>query len=84
MKRSEADEDEHSPYLFCSQCEQMYERILIQECPYCEKKFCRSCAVRSGSQSFCGKACAKNWFFADADEEGEDADARRETDKGDS
>lgn len=81
MRRKEQDDD-NSPYLFCEQCAQMHERILIQECPYCEKRFCRSCAVRSGSQSFCGKGCAKNWFFADADEEGAEADSKGEFDKG--
>ena len=81
MRRKELEEDE-SPYLFCELCEQMYERLQIQECPYCEKRFCRSCAVRSGSQTFCSKACAKNWFFADADEEGEDADTKGESEKG--
>jgi len=82
MRRKELEEDD-SPYLFCELCGQMYERLLIQECPYCEKRFCRSCAVRSGSQTFCGKACAKNWFFADADEEGEDADTKGESEKED-
>jgi hypothetical protein len=67
----EREEDE-SPYLFCEQCQQMLERALLQECPYCGKRYCRSCEFRSGQSSFCGKACAKNWFFADSDEETED------------
>ncbi|HQQ79741.1 MAG TPA: hypothetical protein PLB01_20560 [Thermoanaerobaculia bacterium] len=83
MRRKETEEDANSPYLFCEQCEQMYERLLIQECPYCEKRFCRACAVRSGQQQFCGKACAKNWFFSDEEEESEDAVERGELDKGD-
>ncbi len=83
MRRKEHDEDENSPYLFCEQCEQMYERALIAECSYCEKRYCRSCAVRSGSQSFCGKACAKAWFFADDEEESDEAVERGELDKGD-
>ncbi len=78
MRRKEREEDESSPYLFCESCAQMYERVLIQECPYCEKHFCRSCAVRSGQLSFCGKACAKNWFFADADEEAGEGEAEKE------
>jgi hypothetical protein len=82
VKRQERDSDD-SPYLFCEQCEQMFERLTIQECPYCEKRFCRSCAVRSGQLSFCGKACAKNWFFADEEEETENAVERGELDKGD-
>jgi hypothetical protein len=80
VQRKEHEEDD-SPYLFCELCGQMYERLLIQECPYCEKRFCRACAVRSGSQTFCGKTCAKNWFFADSDEEGEDADTMGESEK---
>lgn len=83
MRRKETEEDAKSPYLFCEKCEQMYERALIAECPYCEKRFCRSCAVRSGQQIFCGKACAKNWFFADEEEESEDAVERGELDRGD-
>jgi hypothetical protein len=47
----------------------MFERILIQECPYCFKDFCRTCAIRSGNLAFCSKGCAKGWFFAEADEE---------------
>lgn len=47
----------------------MSERALIQECSYCFKDFCRNCAVRSGSAAFCSKACAKAWFFTEADEE---------------
>ena len=83
MRRKETDEDAKSPYLFCEKCEQMYERALIAECPYCEKRFCRTCAVRSGQQQFCGKACAKNWFFADEEEESEEAVERGELEKGD-
>ncbi len=83
MRRKEVDEDENSPYLFCEQCEQMYERALIAVCPYCEKRFCRSCAVRSGSQSFCGRVCAKNWFFADDEDESDEAVDRGELDRGD-
>ena len=75
MRRREREEDE-SPYLFCESCSQMWERALIQECPYCERAFCRSCAVRSGQLSFCGKACAKNWFFAEADEEPGEGDEK--------
>ena len=80
MRRKEREEDP-SPYLFCESCEQMYERGQIQECPYCERRFCRSCAVRSGQLSFCGRACAKNWFF-DADEEAAEAEEKGELDKG--
>jgi hypothetical protein len=76
VRRRDSEEDENSPYLFCESCEQMYERALIDECSFCGKRFCRSCAVRSGSQAFCGKACAKNWFFSD-DDEGEDTGAGR-------
>jgi hypothetical protein len=83
VRRKETEEDAKSPYLFCEKCEQMYERALIAECPYCEKRFCRTCAVRSGQQIFCGKACAKNWFFSDEEEESEDAVERVELDKGD-
>ena len=83
MRRRETEEEAKSPYVFCEKCEQMYERALIAECPYCEKKFCRTCAVRSGQQIFCGKACAKNWFFADEEEESEEAVERGELDKGD-
>jgi hypothetical protein len=68
MRRREGEEDA-SPYIFCDQCQQMFERILIQECPYCFKDFCRACAVRSGNQAFCSKPCAKGWFFAEADED---------------
>jgi len=46
----------------------MVERVLIQECSYCFKRFCRNCAVRSGNAAFCSKACAEAWFFTDADE----------------
>ena len=60
----------------------MYERVQIQECPYCERSFCRSCAVRSGQLSFCGKACSKAWFFFDADEEAAEAEEKGELDKG--
>jgi hypothetical protein len=82
VKREERDPEE-APYLFCEQCEQMLERALIQLCPYCRKRFCPACSVRSGQQSFCGKACAKNWFFADEEEESEDAVERGELDEGD-
>jgi hypothetical protein len=82
VRRQEREADD-SPYLFCERCEQMLERVQIQECPYCEKRFCTSCAVRSGQQSFCGKACAKNWFFADEEEESEGAADRGELDEGD-
>ena len=54
----------------------MFERVLIQECSYCFKGFCRNCAVRSGNAAFCGKACAKAWFFTEADEE--DAEEEKE------
>jgi len=47
----------------------MSERMLIQECPFCFKDFCRACAIRSGSLAFCSKACADAWFFAEADED---------------
>jgi hypothetical protein len=70
MRRREQDEDD-SPYVFCDRCEQMSERALIQECPYCFKAFCRSCSTRSGSLAFCGKACADAWFFAESDDEDE-------------
>ncbi len=79
MRRSQREDDD-SPYLFCESCEQMYERVLIQECPYCGKDFCRSCTVRSGSQSFCGRACARNWFFTNEDEEDEEGDKGDDTD----
>jgi uncharacterized CHY-type Zn-finger protein len=82
MKRQEREPDD-SPYLFCERCEQMLERAQVQECPYCEKRFCSACAVRSGQQSFCGRACAKNWFFADEEEESEEAVDRGELDEGD-
>jgi hypothetical protein len=82
VRRREPEEDD-SPYLFCEICEQMYERVQVQECPYCEKRFCRSCAVRSGSQSFCGRSCAKNWFFADDEEDTGGGEDRGELDKGD-
>jgi hypothetical protein len=81
VKRRE-DEDEQAPYVFCERCEQMFERSQIRECPYCEKRFCPSCAVRSGSQAFCGKACAKNWFFSDSEEESAEAEERGEIEKG--
>ena len=68
MRRREGDEDA-SPYLFCEQCQQMFERVFIQECSFCFKDFCRNCAVRSGNAAFCSKACAKGWFFTDADED---------------
>lgn len=71
MRRREGDEDA-SPYLFCEQCQQMYERVFIQECSYCFKDFCRNCAVRSGNTAFCSKTCAKGWFFTDTDEDGEE------------
>ena len=78
MRRKEREEDD-SPYLFCESCEQMYEKAQIQECPYCEKHFCRSCAVRSGHLSFCGKGCARNWFFSGE----EDAETEAESAEGD-
>ena len=71
MRRREHDDDP-SPYVFCERCEQMSERALIQECSYCFKDFCRNCAVRSGNAAFCSKACAKAWFFTEADEEAEE------------
>lgn len=52
----------------------MFERALVQECPYCFKYFCRTCAIRSGYLAFCSKACAEGWFFAD---DGEAAERRR-------
>jgi hypothetical protein len=70
--RRREKEDDDSPYIFCESCEQMYERALIQECPFCGKRFCRTCAVRSGQLSFCGRPCAKNWFFSGEDESPED------------
>jgi hypothetical protein len=70
--RRRAEEDEASPYLFCEKCQQMFERMLIQECPFCFKDFCRNCAVRSGNMAYCGKACAEAWFFAEADDDDED------------
>ncbi len=77
MKRREEDE-EQGPYLFCESCEQMFEKMQMQDCPYCGRKFCTSCAVRSGHLAFCGKACAKNWFFADDEEEAEASDRGRD------
>jgi hypothetical protein len=71
MRRREGDQDA-SPYLFCEQCQQMFERVFVQECSYCFKEFCRDCAVRSGNAAFCSKACAKGWFFADEDEDQEE------------
>ena len=68
MRRHQEDDDS-SPYLFCEQCQQMYERLFVQECPYCFRDFCRSCAIRSGNTAFCSKGCAKGWFFADEDED---------------
>jgi hypothetical protein len=68
MRRREQDEDD-SPYVFCDRCQQMSERMFIQECPYCFKDFCRACAIRSGNAAFCSKACSRAWFFAEADEE---------------
>jgi len=69
MRRRQDKDEDASPYLFCDRCEQMSERMLIQECPYCFKDFCRNCAIRSASMAFCSKACAKGWFFAEADED---------------
>jgi hypothetical protein len=71
MRRRDED-DGTSAHLACEQCEQTYERVFIQECSYCFKRFCRNCAVRSGSTAFCSKACAEGWFFADADEGAEE------------
>ena len=72
MRRRQDKDEDASPYLFCDRCEQMFERILIQECPYCFKDFCRTCAVRSANTAFCSKACAEGWFFAGADEDEEE------------
>jgi|GEM_PF-1077109 len=77
MRRREGGEDDASPYIFCERCDQMFERVLVQECAYCFKDFCRSCAVRSGSTAFCSKACAEAWFFAEADEEEADEEKRK-------
>ena len=71
MRRRE-EEDEKAPYLLCEKCQQMSERALIGECPYCTKDFCRACAVRSGSASYCSKGCAEAWFFSEADGESDD------------
>ncbi len=71
MKRRDEDDDA-GPYLFCQSCEQMFEKAQMQDCPYCGKTFCASCAVRSGHLSLCGKACAKNQFFAEEDDEAAD------------
>ena len=78
MRRREQDGDD-SPYVFCDQCQQMSERALIQECSYCFKDFCRNCAVRSGNAAFCSKACAKGWFFAEADEDEAEEEKRGKT-----
>jgi len=67
MRPREGDEDA-SRELLCERCQEMVERVLIQECSYCFKRFCRDCAVRSGNAAFCSKACANGWFFTDADE----------------
>lgn len=68
MRRRDG-EDEDSPYIFCERCDQMFERVFIQECSFCFKAFCRNCAIRSGNTAFCSKACASAWFFAEADED---------------
>jgi hypothetical protein len=67
MRRRE-DDDDAARDLLCERCQEMVERVLIQECSYCFKRFCRNCAVRSGNAAFCSKACAEAWFFTDADE----------------
>ena len=66
MRRRQEDEDA-SPYAFCEGCQQMFERPLILECPYCSKAFCRDCEIRSGNLTFCSRNCARGWFFADDD-----------------
>ena len=68
MRRREGEEDD-AAYLFCEQCDQMFERVFIQECSFCSKRFCRNCAIRSGNAAFCSKVCAKTWFFTGADED---------------
>lgn len=68
MRRREEEEDDTSANLVCERCELTFERVFIQECSFCFKRFCRDCAVRSGSTAFCSKACAEGWFFADSDE----------------
>ena len=78
MRRREEDE-EAAAYLFCERCQQMFERVLIQECSYCFKDFCRNCAVRSGNTAFCSKACAEAWFFAEADEDEAEEEKKRKT-----
>jgi hypothetical protein len=66
------EEGDGSPNLLCERCQETFARVLIQECSYCSKDFCRNCAVRSGNAAFCCKACAEAWFFTDADEGGEE------------
>jgi hypothetical protein len=78
MKHREGEEDD-SPYMFCERCDQMFERVFIQECSFCFKSFCRNCAVRSGNAAFCSKACARAWFFAEADEDETEEEPKEKT-----
>src|SRR5450756_1080589 len=67
MRRREQDDDA-SPYLFCERCQQMSERMLIQECPFCFKDFCRAClAVSVGDPVLDASLAARDVRFPEGE-----------------
>jgi hypothetical protein len=56
----------------CDVCGLAKYAFSLKTCPMCKKRFCESCEIRMGGNTFCSKNCGQMFFFSGEDGETDD------------